>query len=281
MSATKHASDAALANSPLGHATPYPDRYEPGVLFSVPRGPQRKILGLTDALPFEGADFWTAYEVAWLDVRGKPQTAVMHLSVPARSTAMVESKSLKLYLGSYAQEPVASPAQLRTRVETDVAATCGAPVRVTLTPADQVQSWRAEDLPGQSIDQVEVTIDTYEPDPGLLSCTDPIVDESLRSALFRSTCPVTGQPDYADVLVRYRGPRIDHPGLLRYLVSYRKHEAFHEACIERIFVDIERQCRPRRLTVYARFLRRGGIDINPYRSNFDPVPTLPARTPRQ
>ena len=133
----------------------------------------------------------------------------------------------------------------------------------------------------QSIDKTEVTIDASQPDPELLAHGQASSEEELSSSLFRSTCPVTGQPDYADIFIRYRGPRIDRAGLLGYLVSYRRHAAFHEACVERIFVDIKRRCRTEQLSVYARFMRRGGIDINPFRSDFEPAPPANIRTPRQ
>lgn len=281
MSAHPSTPDAALAASPLGKATSYPDRYQPNLLFALPRAPQRQALGLVDTLPFEGADFWTAYEMAWLDQVGKPHTAALTLNIPATSPAIVESKSLKLYLGSFAQEQLRSDDEVRDRVATDLSAICGAPIGVVLMRPEHLAAWNAEDLPGESIDHLPVTIDRYETDPQFLRSADPAVTESLRSALFKSNCPVTGQPDYADVMVRYRGPRIDRHGLLKYLVSYRQHNAFHESCIEQMFVDIMRQCGPAHLTVYARFLRRGGIDINPFRSNFEVAPSHPKRTPRQ
>jgi 7-cyano-7-deazaguanine reductase len=281
MCAEKNRSANTLAASPLGKATSYPDRYQPDLLFPLPRAPQREFLGPGGALTFDGADFWTAYEMAWLNPSGKPQTAVLTLSVPAQSARIVESKSLKLYLGSFAQEPMRSDAEVSERVASDLAVACGAAVRVGLMRAEAMATWHAEDLPGDSIDELDVTIDRYEPDSRLLRSDGPMVEESLRSALFKANCPVTGQPDYADVAVRYRGSRIDRSSLLRYIISYRKHNGFHEGCVEQMFVDIQRECRPTHLTVYARFLRRGGIDINPYRSNFEAAPLHPRRTPRQ
>jgi 7-cyano-7-deazaguanine reductase len=167
-------------------------------------------------------------------------------------------------------------------LETDLARACGTGVEVTLLEPQYFASLRMEPLPGESLDVLEVAIDAYEPRPDALFATDGSnVIETLRSSLFRSTCPITGQPDYADILVRYAGPRIDHAGLLRYLVSYRRHAGFHEHCVERIFIDISGRCRPQRLTVYARFMRRGGIDINPFRSNFEAAPDNDFRVPRQ
>ncbi|HXX85763.1 MAG TPA: NADPH-dependent 7-cyano-7-deazaguanine reductase QueF [Casimicrobiaceae bacterium] len=264
---------------PLGRPTTYPDRYDPSLLFSMDRAATREALGVARRLPFAGVDIWTAHEITWLDPRGKPQTAIGEFRVGADSPSLVESKSVKLYLGSFAQERVDTAAELARIIEGDLARACGAPVGVALVPPDE--GARVAELPGESIDILDVAIEAYAPDAELLRRGTASVEEALRSALFRSTCPVTGQPDYADVLVRYRGPRIDRSALLKYLVSYRRHAGFHEACVERIFIDIAERCSPERLTVYARFLRRGGIDINPFRSNFEPAPELNERTPRQ
>jgi len=270
-----------LGSSPLGRATDYPDRYDAGLLFPIARGTLREGLALRGALPFKGSDFWTAYEISWLDARGKPQLAIGELRVPADSPALVESKSLKLYLGSYAQESMPGIDAVAKRIAADVTHACGDRVEVALTPASRFARFAAADLPGESLDASTVAIDAYEPAPGALAAHGAKVEETLRSALFRSNCPVTGQPDYADIMLRYRGARIDREGLLRYLVSYRKHAAFHEACVERIFVDVLERCKPQALSVYARFVRRGGIDINPFRSNFESLPPQVLRTPRQ
>ncbi len=270
--------------SPLGKATDYPDRYDASLLFAVPRAPQRAALGIEGNLPFFGCDVWNAYEITWLDLQGRPRLAIGELRVSAESPAMVESKSLKLYLGSFAQEPLASATALRERIAADLSRVCDDEVAVALTPSATFEAAvppRVASTRSESIDETDVTIEASHPDPALLAHAEVPVDESLSSSLFRSTCPVTGQPDYADVFIRYRGPRIDRAGLLRYLVSFRRHAAFHEACVERIFVDIANRCRPERLSVYARFMRRGGIDINPFRSNFEQAPPDNIRTRRQ
>ncbi len=273
-----------LDDSPLGKATGYPDRYDPSLLFAVPRAPQRAEIGILGGLPFSGCDTWNAYELAWLDARRRPRLAIATIRVRAESPAMVESKSLKLYLGSFAQESLTSDEALRERIADDLGRVCGDPVAVALTPgADfgSVTHDRSRATPAVSIDQCDVSVDGRDPDGALLTSGGDCVEESLCSSLFRSMCPVTGQPDYGDVFVRYRGPRIDRAGLLRYLVSYRRHAAFHEACVERIFIDIRDRCRPERLSVYARFTRRGGIDINPFRSDFEAGPPDNIRTARQ
>jgi 7-cyano-7-deazaguanine reductase len=267
--------------SPLGKATGYPDRYDPGLLFAIDRDAQRRELGLRAPLPFGGADLWTAYELTWLDANGKPQLAVAELRVPANSAATVESKSLKLYLGSFAQEPAPTPERLAQTIADDVGRTCRAEVGVVLHRATTSDAPGIAELPGLSLDGERAVAVAAEPAAELLAIVETPIEETLRSALFRSNCPVTGQPDYADVMVRYRGPRIDRASLLAYLLSYRRHAAFHESCVERIYVDIAARCRPERLTVYARFTRRGGIDINPFRSNCEPPPVAAHRTPRQ
>jgi 7-cyano-7-deazaguanine reductase len=265
--------------SPLGKATAYPDRYDASLLFAIDRSAQRAALRLSAVMPFSGVDIWTAYEINWLDARGKPQIAIGEFRIGADSPASVESKSLKLYLGSFAQERVGTAAELARTIEADLARTCTAPVSVALLLPPLAM--RVAELPGESIDGAEFANIAHEPDAALLVRGTGFADESLHSALFRSNCPVTGQPDYADVMVRYRGPRIDRGGLLRYLLSYREHGAFHESCVERMFIDLALRCEPEQLTVYARFLRRGGIDINPFRSNFEPAPSRSERTPRQ
>jgi 7-cyano-7-deazaguanine reductase len=266
--------------SPLGKPTRYPERYDPGLLFPIARSGSREALGLAGALPFGGVDLWTAYEITWLDAHGKPRIAIGEFRVPADSPLIIESKSLKLYLGSFAQEP-ASIDEIARRIEADLARACGAAVTVALSPATNTAGPGFAALPGESLDEIALATDVYEPDPGSLAASGGNVDETLRSALFRSRCPVTGQPDYGDVMIRYRGMRIDRAGLLRYLISFRRHAAFHESCVERMFVDILRRCAPRALTTYARFMRRGGVDINPFRSNFEPGPPEGVRTPRQ
>ena len=270
-----------LEGSPLGKSTGYPERYDPALLFPIARSDARQALGLTSELPFGGVDLWTAYEISWLDALGKPQLAIGRFRIPADSPRIVESKSLKLYLGSFAQEHAAQTSELVRRIEADLARACGAAVAVVLASPADVRATRIVPLPGESLDELAITTDVYEPSPALLAAHGPEVDETLRSALFRSRCPVTGQPDHGDVMIRYRGPRIDRITLLRYLISYRRHAAFHESCVEQMFIDILHRCAPQALTIYGRFLRRGGIDINPFRSNFEVGPDDEARTARQ
>lgn len=263
---------------PLGHATAYPDRYDPALLFPVSRAPQREVIGLGPgaALPFTGADVWTAYEHTWLDGRGVPRIAMLSLEVPCDSPFIVESKSVKLYLGSFAQTRFDDEASVLATVARDLSAAAGALVRVSVLREPRIAA-----LPGDSIDGEDVPADRYEVEASLLRAGGEVVAETLRSDLFRSVCPVTGQPDYASIALAYRGPRIDRGALLRYLVSYRLHAGFHEHCAERIFVDVARGCGCEALSVHARFTRRGGLDINPFRTNAgEPVPPN-VRTERQ
>lgn len=270
-----------LEAAPLGHATDYPDTYDASLLFRVPRAPQRAEIGIAGALPFTGADVWTGYEHTWLDAGGKPAVAMVTFVVPVTSPAIVESKSVKLYLGSFAQSRFATGNDVRARIERDLAAATGAPVGVTLVQPSGFAAQRLAELAGESIDGLDIAVDRYEVAPSLLRRGQGEVRETLRTDLFRSVCPVTGQPDYASLSIAYAGPRIDRAELLRYVISYRQHAGFHEHCVERIFTDLVSRCGCRELTVEARFTRRGGLDINPFRTNASaPVPAN-VRTPRQ
>jgi len=270
-----------LSAAPLGHATGYPDTYDASLLFAVPRAAQREEIGIPDALPFTGGDVWTAYEHTWLDPQGKPQVAIATFEVPVTSTAIVESKSVKLYLGSFAQSRFENADAMAALVARDLSAATGCAVRATTVSPAAFGQLRIAQLPGASVDDLPVAIDRYEVDPTLLAAPGPLTDETLRTDLFRSVCPVTGQPDYASIAIAYRGPRMDRAALLRYLVSYRCHAGFHEHCAERIFVDLLAGCRCEALTVHARFTRRGGLDINPFRTNAGLSVPANVRSPRQ
>ncbi|MFN8901624.1 MAG: NADPH-dependent 7-cyano-7-deazaguanine reductase QueF [Lysobacteraceae bacterium] len=255
-------------DSTLGQSVAYPSAYDPGLLFPIPRAGNRAALGLVDdALPFVGIDVWNAYELSWLDPRGKPQVALAEIRIPASSPNLVESKSFKLYLNGFAQERLANPEALRAALMTDLSRAAGSAVSVALVAPTSPEALPVRPLPGELIDSVAIAIDHYGPPaPELLRAdADEAVEETLVSHLFRSNCPVTGQPDWASVQVAYAGPRIDRAALLRYLVSFRTHSDFHEACVERIFLDLKARCAPSKLAVYARFTRRGGLDINPCR----------------
>ncbi|WP_246795964.1 NADPH-dependent 7-cyano-7-deazaguanine reductase QueF [Burkholderia perseverans] len=270
-------------HSPLGKAAVYTTDYDASLLFPIPRAGAREQIGIGAALPFFGTDIWNAYELSWLTPRGKPQIAVATFLVPADSPNIVESKSLKLYLGSFAQTAFDSVDAVRDTLKRDVSAACGASVAVQLASPSGFAKLKLEELDGLSLDRLDLDTDVYHPDPTLLAAShgESPVEETLVSDLLKSNCPVTGQPDWGSVQVHYVGAPIDHAGLLRYLISFRNHTGFHEQCVERIFVDILRECRPLKLAVYARYTRRGGLDINPFRTNFNqPLPDN-ARTARQ
>ncbi|MBD8874414.1 NADPH-dependent 7-cyano-7-deazaguanine reductase QueF [Rhodanobacter sp. DHB23] len=258
----------------LGKDTVYIDRYDPSLLFPIPRAAKRAEIGVDEPLPFHGCDIWNTYELSWLDARGKPQLAVAEFRVPAGSPNIIESKSFKLYLNGFAQEPLASTDALRALLQKDLGAAAGAAVDVTLRPA-RTAAHAFADLAGESIDDLPVAIDDYGPPKADYLRADAgagVVEETLVSDLLRSNCPVTGQPDWGSVQIAYRGAPIDREGLLRYLVSFRTHTEFHEQCVERIYMDVTARCVPARLSVYARYTRRGGLDINPFRSSAPATP---------
>ena len=265
---------------PLGRPVDYPRHYDAGLLFPIARSVGRTALGMPDAgaLPFAGRDRWHAYELSWLDARGKPVVEVATFSVPADSPNLVESKSLKLYLNSFNATRFDSGDAVRARIAADLSQAAGATVDVRFgLPAMASDGDDVIDL-----DTLDVAIDDYgPPNAGYLSCGDEIVEQRLRSGLLKSNCPVTGQPDWAEVRIDYRGPRIDAAGLLRYLVSFRDHAEFHEQCVERIYVDLVARCRPERLSVEALYTRRGGLDINPWRGTPGLAPPAEVRALRQ
>ena len=257
-----------INQSSLGKPVVYSGSYDPALLFPISRAPQRQALGIGDTLPFVGVDIWNAFELGWLDARGKPRVALAEFRVPATSPHIIESKSFKLYLNSYMQTRVPDTDALRQQLTGDLSAAAGAPVSVVLGTPTAKQSALIENLDGEVIDDLPIEISHYgPPQPDFLHVNpDAVVEESLVSHLFKSNCPVTGQPDWASLQVHYHGPRLGRDGLLRYLVSYREHDDFHEHCVERIFVDLLARCAPSRLSVYARYTRRGGLDINPFRA---------------
>jgi len=254
----------------LGKPTTYPTQYNAGLLYPISRKVKRDELGLNVTLPFFGIDIWNAYEVSWLNLRGKPQVALLTLTVPADSPNIIESKSLKLYLNAFNQTRLAGTEDFLARLREDLSAGFGAPVQVMLTLPEDFDQLRMTELDGLLLDRLDIEVDAYLPNPGLLKARqqESTVEETLVSHLLKSNCLITGQPDWASVQIRYVGAPIDQEGLLKYLIGFREHHEFHEQCVERIFVDILQQCQPKKLAVYARYTRRGGIDINPWRSNF-------------
>jgi 7-cyano-7-deazaguanine reductase len=275
--------------SQLGKPAAYAEHYDASLLFPISRQPKRAELGLHGAVPFFGADLWTAFELSWLTPRGKPQVAIAHITVPCETPNIVESKSFKLYLNSFTNSPFASADEVRDRIRADISEAVwrGVPspssVGVRLLLPDQFDRESVHELDGLSLDRLDIDCSQYTPAPELLTAAfgEQPVEEVLNSSLLKSNCLVTGQPDWGGVQIRYSGPQIDQGGLLRYLVSFRNHNEFHEQCVERMFMDLWKRCRPVKLVVYARYTRRGGLDINPFRTSHPMAPPANVRTARQ
>ncbi|MDR9440937.1 MAG: NADPH-dependent 7-cyano-7-deazaguanine reductase QueF, partial [Halomonas sp.] len=224
-----------LAHAPLGREAAYPEHYDAGLLFSIPRAANRGPLGIEEgALPFVGEDEWHAFEVSWLNARGKPVVAVARFRLPAESPNLIESKSWKLYLNSFNQTRVESRQAVIDTLKHDLTAAAGAPVSVELFDVDH-EALVTRRLPGECLDDLDIEVSDYTPSADHLAVGEEVVEETLYSHLLKSNCPVTGQPDWGSVLIRYRGPRLDREGLLRYLIGYRQHQDFHEHCVEHIF----------------------------------------------
>ena len=275
--------------SQLGKPVAYADRYDPSLLYPIARAGKRDELGIAGAPPFFGADLWTAFELSWLNARGKPQVAIAHFTIPCETANIVESKSLKLYLGSFTNTNFASPEAVRDRLRADLSEVVwrGAPapatIGVRLLLPDAFDREPVHELDGLNLDRLDIECTHYTPAPELLTAAfdEPPVEETLTSNLLKSNCLVTGQPDWGSIQIRYAGPQMDQEALLRYLVSFRNHNEFHEQCVERIFMDLWRRCRPQRLAVYARYTRRGGLDINPLRTSHPMALPANVRTARQ
>ena len=257
---------------PLGQKTGYPNIYQPAVLFAIARSESRQSFN-AGALPFHGTDIWNAWDLTWLGQGDRPVVATAEIRIPADSPSLIESKSLKLYLGSFAMSRFEDAEVVGKTIAKDLSACVGGPIEVHIALVTETEANTALRLPGACLDTLEVSCNAWDVDAALLT-SDPKVriQEQLHSHLLRSLCPVTGQPDMGSLAIHYHGPKIDHSGLLRYIVSFREHPGFHEACMERMFVDILEHCNPEKLSIHARYQRRGGIDINPFRSNFEDHP---------
>ncbi|AVS69830.1 NADPH-dependent 7-cyano-7-deazaguanine reductase QueF [Paracidovorax avenae] len=275
--------------SQLGRISGYADQYDASLLFPLPRQPKRDEIGVTGAPPFFGADLWTAFELSWLNLRGKPQVALAHITVPCETPNIIESKSFKLYLNSFNNTRFADAAEVHARIRTDIseAAWRGsdrqATVGVKLVLPEMFDREPVQELDGLLLDRLDVECTHYTPAPELLHANhgEAPVTETLTSHLLKSNCLVTGQPDWGSVRIQYSGAQIDQAGLLQYLVSFRNHNEFHEQCVERIFMDLWTRCRPIKLSVYARYTRRGGLDINPLRTSHPQALPANIRTARQ
>ena len=273
----------------LGKVATYVDRYDAALLYPLPRAAQRALIGVAERPVFLGADLWTAYELSWLNTRGKPQVALGRFVVPCESTHLVESKSLKLYLNSFNNTVFADIDAVRQTLQKDLSeavwrgGVVKSSVGVQLLSPEQYAKEKIAEMDGLSLDRLDLDCSHYQPAPELLcaASNEAPVTETLYSNLLKSNCLVTGQPDWGSVSINYSGPQIDQAGLLQYIVSFRNHNEFHEHCVERMFMDIWTRCQPTKLTVYARYTRRGGVDINPWRSSHAQGLPLQVRTARQ
>jgi len=261
-----------MSTLPLGKATEYPAQYDPSLLFPIPRSENRLKLDIkpNQALPFVGVDIWNAFELGWLNKKGKPQIALAEFQIPADSPNMIESKSFKLYLNSLNSARFEDEAEVRERLITDLSAVAGSKISTRINPTEAVAKKGMQEMSGVLMDRLDIEIDpSLSADPTLLEVNESFgpIEQCLVSHLLKSNCPVTGQPDWASVQIRYQGRPILEEGLLRYLIGFRQKGEFHEHCVETIFTDIKRQCKPEKLSVYARYTRRGGLDINPFRTD--------------
>lgn len=279
---------AVLSKLSLGKDVSYEHQYSPSLLQAVPRSLSRNEIGLTKNLPFDGVDIWNAYELSWLNAKGKPNVAIVRCAVPIQSENLIESKSFKLYLNSYNQTKFDSTEQVIATLTNDLSHCAAAHVDVNMIEPAQFDNLQIQELDGISIDEIDIQIDDYELTPSVLKVDSSIVTETLTSNLLKSNCLITNQPDWASVQINYQGKQINQQSLLRYLVSFRMHNEFHEQCVERIFCDIQHFCKPEKLSVYARYTRRGGLDINPFRTNYEfdvksslTAPDLQHRSARQ
>lgn len=253
----------------LGKQTDYPTEYDASLLQPVSRSINRDDLGLGNKLPFTGEDLWNGYEFSWLNPKGKPINALLQCHVPAESPNIIESKSFKLYLNGFYQSVFESEQQVRAILTRDLSICAGQEVKVTLSSLTSGSQFDLVNLDARCIDDLDVSIEHYEPNKHVLQFQKDTVEETLCSHLLKSNCLITNQPDWGTVIIKYQGPKIVPESLLKYIVSFRLHNEFHEQCVERIFCDILEKGRPGKLTVMARYTRRGGLDINPFRSNFE------------
>ena len=269
--------------SQLGKTSAYADQYDASLLFAMPRAPKRAELGIDGTPLFFGADLWTAFELSWLNLRGKPQLALAHITVPCESPNIVESKSFKLYLNSFNNTRFLDAREVRERIRADIGTAVGVGIGFKTLGPELFDQEPVHEMDGLNLDRLDVECIHFTPAPELLFAEfdEPPVTETLTSNLLKSNCLVTGQPDWGSVQISYSGAQINQEGLLQYLVSFRNHHEFHEQCVERIFMDVWTRCKPIKLSVYARYTRRGGLDINPFRTSYPQGLPPNVRTARQ
>lgn len=275
-------------SSQLGKDTVYDSPYNPKLLFPLSRAQNRESLNLasTTLLPFQGEDLWTCYELSWLNLSGKPCVGIAYFRIPAHSPFMIESKSFKLYLNSLNHAKFESIEALSSTLVNDLSKAAGLAVSVNVYDVrDPFNATQFNDAKFECVDELDIEGFEYQPNSALLKLDSAGGRQNegfLCSHLLRSNCPVTGQPDWGTVYVQYRGQKITHESFLRYIISFRQCQDFHEHCVERIFTDLISECGCESLSVYARYTRRGGLDINPYRATSDRIASADdIRTARQ
>jgi 7-cyano-7-deazaguanine reductase len=257
----------------LGKDVKYKDFYDNSLLFPITRSSNRNKIITQSELPFNGYDLWNCYELSWLNLKGKPEVRILHFVISANSEYLIESKSIKLYLNSFNNTKFTNEIQVLDLITKDLSSVSGLSVEVSMHPLDYYQKQPLSLFEGTLLDEIDLEIFDYEVNSDLLeidfNSTDNVIEETLYSNLLKSNCLVTNQPDWASVQIKYKGRKINHASLLKYLISYRNHNGFHEDCIEHIFIDILENCKPQELTIYAKYTRRGGVDINPFRTNLN------------
>jgi 7-cyano-7-deazaguanine reductase len=264
--------ESTIVNAPLGKEVAYPTSYSPELLYPISRSVNRKLLNYSGTIPFMGADIWNAYELSWLGPRGKPEVAIAQFQIPANSPYIVESKSFKLYLNSLNYATFNDISDVKSALENDLSQAIGVKIKVTLLSPIDWDKRETQPLLGKCMDRLDIEIDpSNAPDASILKADFAAgqVEETLYTNLLRSNCPVTGQPDWGTLIIQYKGPLIDEASLLTYIIAFRNHQEFHEHCVEKIFCDVKDKCQATELSVYARYTRRGGLDINPFRTNFN------------
>lgn len=268
-STTLYNQNDVLKNLSLGKVTEYKCHYDKSILQGVPRSLNRDELALSaQNLPFYGVDLWNIYELSWLNLKGKPMVATGVVKVPFDSEYLIESKSFKLYLNSFNQSHFESVEAVQKILSDDLSACAQKEVSVTLNANLDNFPDALGTFTGYCLDDLDIHVSQYQLSPSLLEniSSEETVTETLYSHLLKSNCLITNQPDWASVEISYTGKQLDREKLLRYLISFRQHNEFHEQCVERIFCDLMKNASLTSLTVYARYTRRGGLDINPLRS---------------
>ncbi|MBE0367250.1 NADPH-dependent 7-cyano-7-deazaguanine reductase QueF [Pseudoalteromonas sp. MMG013] len=280
---TDYANAPELKASVLGKTTNYAQQYDPSLLHPIARKLNRDQISVDEAaLPFFGEDTWTGYELSWLNEKGKPQVAVATFTFPCQSSHIVESKSFKLYLNSFNQSKFVDHKTVSETLEKDLSIVTNSDVQVMLYTADEHACIPFTPMPGLCIDSLDIEVTHYSPLSGLLKrASNDIISETLHSHLLKSNCLITSQPDWASIIIEYTGVALCHESLLRYLISFRSHNEFHEQCVERIYCELQRTFNFEKLAVYARYTRRGGLDINPFRSSEQNETPYNIRTNRQ